>query len=330
MCTSLTFTNPALYGRNLDLETPFGQTLVIAKRSYPFPFHCRKTPQEGYAMMGMARVEGDVPLFAEAMNEKGLYMAGLNFPGNAHYFPDGARREGDVAPYELIPLVLGACQTLSQARALLSTLRVTAMPLAPGYPLAPLHWHLADATGSVTLEPMEDGLHLYENPAGVLTNNPPFPFQMMNLNNYQALSPRQPENRFAPQLDLAPYGQGMGGIGLPGDASPMSRFVRTVFLKEHSEFTGDGDKDVVQFFRILDAVAMVAGSVVTPEGHSDKTLYTCCMDAARRTCYYKTYFSSRICALTLTEEACRGSGLLIYPLEESPVFCPAKRQEEQA
>ena len=110
-------------------------------------------------------------------------MAGLNFPGNAFYFEQTDPGRENLAPYELIPLVLGTCATLAQARRLLENVRLTAEPFAPGYPAAPLHWHIADATGSLVAEPMDDGLHLYENPADVLTNNPPFPFQLMNLNN---------------------------------------------------------------------------------------------------------------------------------------------------
>lgn len=199
-----------------------------------------------------------MPLYAEAMNEKGLYLAGLNFPGNAVYFPDGGT-PGCVAPYELIPLVLGHVRHAGRGPRAAQGAAHHRHAVRPAAAPAPLHWHIADATGSITAEPMEDGLHLWENPAGVLTNNPPFPFHMMHLNAFQSLSPRQPENTFAPSLALHSYGQGMGALGLPGDASPMSRFVRACFLKEHSVFTGDADENAMQFFRILDAVAMVRG-----------------------------------------------------------------------
>ena len=314
MCTSLSFTRPALFGRNLDLEVSFGEQVAIAPRGFAFPFHHRPPMTSHFAMIGMASVAAGIPLYAEAVNEKGLYMAGLNFPGNAFYFPDAPSRE-HVAPYELIPLVLGSCATLAQARALLEGVRLAAVPFGPGYPLAPLHWHIADATGSLTAEPMADGLHLHENPVGVLTNNPPFPFHRMALNSFQGLSPRQPVNTFAPDLALQPYGQGMGAIGLPGDASPMSRFVRAAFLKAHAAFGGDSAENVMQFFHILDAVAMVRGTVVTPEEKYDETIYSCCVDAASLTYYYKTYANSRVCAVRLTGDACQGAGLRLFPLE---------------
>ena len=318
MCTSISFLHPALYGRNLDLETTFGEQVVITPRQHPFRFHHRAPMEQHFAMIGMATVADDTPLYAEAVNEKGLYMAGLNFPGNAYYFPDDADSSDRIAPYELIPMILGGCATLEEARLTLERVRLTAIPFSPNYPLAPLHWHIADASGSLTAEPMADGLHLYKNPAGVLTNNPPFPFQMMHLNLYQGLSPRQPQNTFAPELDLRTYGQGMGALGLPGDASPMSRFVRACFLKTHAVFGKDSAENAAQFFHILDALAMVRGSVVTPEGKNDQTIYACCIDAENGIYYYKTYENSRLCAVRLTEEACRGTALCAFSLNRKP------------
>lgn len=321
MCTSLAFTRPALYGRNLDLEVSFGQKIALAPRQLPFPFHHRPPLRDHLAMVGMANIAGEFPLYAEAMNEAGLYMAGLNFPGNAWYDPLDRGTPECVAPYELIPLVLGTCSTLAQARELLEGLRITALPLGEGYPLAPLHWHIAGPTGSLTAEPTREGLKLYDNPVGVLTNNPPFPFQTTNLNQYLGLSPAQPENTFAPGLELAPFGQGMGALGLPGDPSPASRFVRAAFLKSHAAFTGDSARDVLQFFHILEGVAMVRGTVLTPEGKWDETLYSSCLDPATGTFYYKTYDNSTVHGVRMTPELCQGSALRTLPLRQEPELC---------
>ena len=109
MCTSIAFFEQKLFGRNLDLEVSFGQRVVIAPRSLAFPFAHRPALTQHYAVVGMASVAGGLPLFAEGMNEKGLYMAGLNFPGNAHYFPDEGAGPDHLAPHELLWLVLGGC-----------------------------------------------------------------------------------------------------------------------------------------------------------------------------------------------------------------------------
>lgn len=320
MCTSIAFCQRALYGRNLDLEYHFGEQVVITPRDYPFTFHHRASLPHHYAMIGMATVAQNTPLYAEAANEKGLYMAGLYFPGNARYFEEPDPAALNLAPYELIPLVLGSCATAAEARALLAGVRLAAIPFAPGYPLAALHWQVAGPDGSFIMEPMAEGLRFYEDAAGVLTNNPPYPYQVMNLNQYRALSPRTPDNTFAPGMDLPVYGQGLGGLGLPGDASPMSRFVRAAFLRQHADFPEDRPAQVTQFFHLLDAVAMVRGSVVTPEGRCDETTYSCCLDTQEGVYYYKTYDSGGIHAVRLSEKTAAGSELRAFAPADKPHF----------
>lgn len=320
MCTSISFCDRGLYGRNLDLEYHFGEQVVITPRAYSFTFHHSEPLTSHHAMIGMASVAQNTPLYAEAANEAGLYMAGLYFPGNAHYFEEPDPGYLSLAPYELIPAVLGRCATAAEARALLETVRLAAIPFAPGYPLAALHWQVAGPDGSFIAEPMEDGLHFYDDVAGVLTNNPPYPYQVMNLNNYRGLSPRTPENTFAPALDLKVYGQGFGGLGLPGDVSPMSRFVRVAFCKQHAVFPDNRDGQVTQFFHLLDAVSMVRGTVITPEGRCDETTYSCCYDAKERVYYYKTYDSGCLHGVRLTEELAGGDALHCYPLADKPQF----------
>ena len=320
MCTSIAFPGRQLYGRNLDLEYHFGEEVVLTPRSHPFTFHHRPPLEEHFALLGMATVAGDTPLYAEALNEKGLYMAGLYFPGNARYFEQPDPAALNLAPYELIPLVLGSCSSAAQARQLLEGVRLAAIPFGPGYPLAPLHWHLAGPDGSFILEPMEDGLHFYEDEAGVLTNNPPYPYQRMNLNNYRALSPRTPPNTFAPGLELEVYGQGLGGLGLPGDASPLSRFVRAAFLCRHGEFPDSRPGQVAQFFHLLGGVAMVRGSVRTAEDRCDETLYSCCCDGLGPAYYWRTYEGNAIHGVRLTPEAAGGQKLLRFALGREPEF----------
>lgn len=320
MCTSISFCDRGLYGRNLDLEYHFGEQVVITPRDHRFTFHHREPLPHHHALIGMASVAGDTPLYAEAANEKGLYMAGLYFPGNAVYFEEPDPAALNLAPYELIPLVLGSCATAAEARALLANVRLVAIPFAPGYPLAALHWQVAGPDGSFVMEPMADGLHFYEDVAGVLTNNPPYPYQQMNLNNYRHLSPRTPENTFAPALDLTVYGQGLGGLGLPGDASPQSRFVKAAFLRQNADFPQDRPGQVSQFFHLLDAVSMVRGSVITPEGRCDETTYSCCCDTREGVYYYKTYHSGCLHAVRLTQTAMTGDKLQTFAPATEPRF----------
>ena len=215
MCTAATYKTDGFYfGRTLDYEFSYGDEIVVTPRRFPLAFSGGKALSEHFALLGMAHVADGYPLYYDAMNEKGLCMAGLNFVGNAAYAaPRGG--EGDVAQFEFIPWVLAQCASVSEARVLLGKTNLTGTPFSAALPAAQLHWLLADKDECVTIESTADGLHVYDNPAGVLTNNPPFPQQLFRLNDYQSLSPRQPENTFAPALDLRSYSRGMGALGLP-------------------------------------------------------------------------------------------------------------------
>lgn len=322
MCTSLTFqTSDFYFGRNLDLEYNFGEKIVITPRQYPFVFKFAGTLSEHYAIIGTAQITDGCPLYAEAVNEKGLCLAALNFPGNAVYAETPESGKTNLAPFELFGFLLGTCATVKEAEEQLKTVCITHTAFKDGYPVAPLHWHIADKDRSLVLECTKDGMHLYENPVGVLTNNPPFPFQLTNLQNYMHLTSNPPENRFAPALKLAPYGQGMGALGLPGDASPASRFVRAAFCKWNSELPSGEEASVTQFFHILDNVAMVAGSVRTPENKFDRTTYSSCINASRGIYYYKTYNNNQISAVSMHKTDLDGCAPVVFEQVNRQQIC---------
>lgn len=197
MCTALAYkTKDFYFGRTLDYESSYGEEIVITPRQYPFAFRNGAKRNEHYALIGMAHVAGGYPLYYEAVNEKGLGMAGLNFVGNACY---GKEKEGkdNIASFELIPWILGQCSTVKEVRELLEKINVTNLAFHESFPVSPLHWLIADEKETITVEAVEEGLFVYDNPVGVLTNNPPFPQQMFQLNNYMHLSPKQPKNLFS-------------------------------------------------------------------------------------------------------------------------------------
>ena len=312
MCTCITYKNKDFYfGRNLDIDCSFGEQVVVTPRNFSLEF--RNTQQEKwhYAMIGMASADDRFPLYAEAVNEKGLCMAGLNFPGNA-YYQKAEGRGLEIASFEVIPWILGRCSSVAEAERYLGEMRIVDTAFAEKMPPAPLHWMLADKEKCLVLEAVREGLKVYENPVGVLTNNPPFDYHRMNLNNYLGLSAGNPENRFAEDLELKTYAQGMGGIGLPGDASSASRFIRAAFLKWNSEAPEEEKANVSQFFHILDSVAMVRGAVVTEAGTYDITTYSCCINAATGAYYYKTYDDSRIRRTDLYQADPEGSVLCFF------------------
>lgn len=314
MCTSIAWRNGGFYfGRNLDLEVDFGQRVVITPRRHRLSFRREKPMEQHFAMVGMATVMDGCALYAEAMNEKGLCMAGLNFPENACYAEAEAEGKASIAPFELPWWVLGQCATVKEARALLQKTQVMNIPFGKGVPVSPLHWHIADREASIVVECMADGMHIHENPVGVLTNNPPFDFHMHNLAQYMNLTALWPENRFAGDMELRPFGRGMGAIGLPGDASPTSRFVRAAFLMHNS--VCDEEHSVAQFFHLLDSVAMTRGAVIAPGNKWEQTLYSCCMDVDAGVYYYKTYTNNQLTAVHLHHANLEGEALVEFPLE---------------
>ncbi len=314
MCTAATYqTRDFYFGRTLDYEFSYGDEVTITPRGYAFAFRHAGRLDHPYAMIGMAHVAQDYPLYYDAMNEKGLCMAGLNFVGNAAYADVIPGRE-NVAQFELIPYLLGQCASVAEARDRLARLNLVGTPFSTQLPTAQLHWLLADQHQAVVIESMADGLHIYDNPVGVLTNNPPFPQQLFQLNNYMNLSPRQPENRFAPQLPLAPYSRGMGALGLPGDLSSASRFVRVAFTRMNA-VSGDSEAESVsQFFHILGSVEQQRGCCEVRDGQYEITLYTSCCNAARGIYYYTTYENRQITAVDMHRENLNGSVLIRYPL----------------
>lgn len=317
MCTCIDFkTKDHYFGRTLDLDYRFGEKVIITPRDYRFALKNGSALRTKYAMIGMASLRDGYPLYAEATNEMGLSIAGLHFPGNAYFFPEKKDRF-NLCPYELIPYFLGLCTAVADLREILSRLNITDIPLTEDTPVAPLHWMISDGTECIILEQTEDGLKIYDNPVGVLTNNPPFPYHLANLNNYMNLTPCCPENRFSDKLNLQQYGMGMGAIGLPGDASPTSRFVRASFAKFNSVCGEDEESSVTQFFHILDSVSIVRGTALTKAGLDDLTNYSCCINATRGIYYYKTYGNSQITALRMTNrEKCRKT-LYIHELIEA-------------
>ncbi|MBO5778905.1 MAG: choloylglycine hydrolase [Clostridia bacterium] len=314
MCTSLAMRSSHFYfGRNLDLEYDFGQRVVITPRSYPFHFRCDAPIAEHPAIIGMATVEDGYPLYAEAANEFGLCIAGLNFPQNAHYFTEAVESKRSISPFELIPWLLCHCQTVAEAKSLLQQTRLLAIPFSETLPLTPLHWHIADHRQSIVVEPTASGLRIYDNPTDVLTNNPPFPFHQSNLCRYLHLTPLPPENHFQSIEGIAPFSAGIGAIGLPGDTSSPSRFVKAAYLLHHSQCDATEEASVGQFFHLLSAVEMVRGSVILEDGRYEITRYSSCYSTAKQTYYYTTYENRSIRAIELGEKGA-GNRLLEYPL----------------
>ena len=325
MCTAATFkTKDHYFGRNLDYEFSYCETVTVTPRNYPFNFRLMGKCEKHYAMIGMAFVQENYPLYYDATNEKGLSVAGLNFPRNAVYLKKNKLMD-NVAPFEFIPYILSKCKNVAETRKVLKNLNIYDENFSEKLPHSPLHFIISDRNESIVVEPLADGLKVYDNPVGILTNNPTFDFHMTNLANYINLTREEPTNRFAPGIDILPYSRGMGAIGLPGDLSSASRFVKAAFTKLNT-ICGEGEvESVSQFFHILGSVEQQKGCCRVEKGF-EHTIYSSCCNTDRGIYYYTTYNNSRIVGIDMHQENLDGSGLVSYPLEEQKeIFIQNKR-----
>lgn len=314
MCTAATYkTKDFYFGRTLDYEFSYGEEVTVTPRGYDFSFRHTTPSEKRYAMIGMAHVAGDYPLYYDGVNEKGLAVAGLNFVGNAVYQKP---QEGktNVAQFEFIPWLLSSFASLKEVKTALEKVNIVDTPFDERLGAAQLHWIIADRTGSITVESVKEGVRIYDNPAGVLTNNPPFEEQMSRLSDYRGLSAKPIENRFSPHLPLQAYSRGMGALGLPGDLSSASRFVRVAFVRANSVSGASEEESVGQFFHILGSVEQQRGCCEVEEGKYEITIYTSCCNAEKGIYYYTTYGNRRITAVDMRRENLDGCKLIRYPL----------------
>jgi choloylglycine hydrolase len=314
MCTAVTYkTKDFYFGRTLDYEFSYGEGVTISPRNFEFRFRNVKSIKSHYAIIGMAYVAEGYPLYYDAVNEKGLAMAGLNFVGNA-YYRDNDDGKDNICQFEFIPWILSQCSSVREVRALLDKINITNQPFSDKLKLAELHWIIADSDSAITVESVRDGIKVYDNPVGVLTNNPTFDMQMFSLNNYRNLSPKSPQNTFSKELNLQLYSRGMGAIGLPGDLSSQSRFIRVAYTKLNSFSKEDEKSSVSQFFHILGSVDQQRGCCDLGDGKFEITIYTSCCNANKGIYYYTTYDNHQITAVDMNKEDLNGNGLVRYSL----------------
>ncbi len=316
MCTAIKWNNETSYfGRNMDIGYSFNEQVVITPRQYEIKFKKEKTIKNHYAIIGMAMVADNYPLYADAMNEKGLAMAGLNFPHYAYYPEKEDLNKVNVTPYEFILWVLGQFETVASVKEALQTLQFIAIPFKDSLPLATLHFMISDKKESIVVESTKDGLRVFDNPVEVMTNNPTFDFHLTNLSNYMNCSPiDMDEGSITSLMKVKALGHGVGALGLPGDTSTTSRFVKAVFLKSHAVSDGGEGSNLSTFFHLLDSVSVVKGCAVIDDGRYDYTTYASCMSLDEAIYYYKSYSNNQIHGITLFKEELDSKNLITFKL----------------
>jgi len=301
MCTAIYDKNNQLFGRTLDLEYSYNEVVIITPQKFMVSLRCEKPFFTQHAIIGMGIEREGFPLYYDAINESGLAMAGLNFPRSAHYFEE-KQEKLNLAPFELIPYILGKCKSVDESILLLKKLNVCNISFSKDYPVTSLHWILADKNRCIVIESVKEGLTIYENNIGVMTNEPPFWYHQTRLEDFSGLSVNENGKL---------YTRGLASYGLPGDFSSVSRFVRASFLLKNTLVKGNA---ITLFYKLLDNVSVPCGAIVLQNGKTVITQYSSCMDMANGVYYYKTYGNSRICAVRLSKE--KADSLISYPLEK--------------
>lgn len=317
MCTGLALETKDglhLFGRNMDIEYSFNQSIIFIPRN----FKCvnksnKKELTTKYAVLGMGTIFDDYPTFADGMNEKGLGCAGLNFPVYVSYSKEDIEGKTNIPVYNFLLWVLANFSSVEEVKEALKNANIVDIPISENIPNTTLHWMISDITGkSIVVEQTKEKLNVFDNNIGVLTNSPTFDWHVANLNQYVGLRYNQvPEFKLGDQ-SLTALGQGTGLVGLPGDFTPASRFIRVAFLRDAMIKNDKDSIELIEFFHILNNVAMVRGSTRTVEEKSDLTQYTSCMCLEKGIYYYNTYENNQINAIDMNKENLDGNEIKTY------------------
>ncbi len=318
MCTAISFTSGShCFGRTLDIEHLYGEAVTVIPRSFKIDYSYGGANDSHYAIIGMATVADGYPLLYDGTNEMGLSIAGLNFSGNAILQEeDSAKR--CIAGYELPLVLLAECKSTDEATALIEGAVITGKGFK-GFGAAKLHWMICDKKRAVVLEITSGGMRIHENTVGVMANDPPFDFHMTNLRRYMHLTADEITSSFADGVELTPNSRGAGAIGLPGDYTSESRFVRAAFVKANAKKAISEVATVEQFFHILESVSVPDGCVRLAKAN-ERTEYISCCNTDEGIYYYKTYGNSRIRAVKLHGERLDSELLVSYPIAEDTDF----------
>lgn len=303
MCTAVRFTddnNNMYFGRNLDWSFSYGEQIVFTPKDYDYQ-PAFNGEDRNHAVIGVGIVADDTPLYFDCANDAGLAVAGLNFPGYAEYAADSVNLTTNVAAYEFPLWVARNFTSVDDVQEALKNVTIVAKPINDRYPVSMLHWIIGDATRSIVVEYMADGMHVYDDDVDTLTNQPQFPYHMANLINYINADPKPIASAKWGKADLKAWGAGLSAHGLPGDPNSTSRFVRAAYSNAHYP-TKSGEADnVTRLFKTLSSAAMVEGNSMMADGKYEKTIFTSGFSAATRTYYKNTYDDPAIKAVAMAD-----------------------------
>lgn len=293
MCTGVRFTDDKgnfYFGRNLDWCEEYGQGFVITPTGAKIPSPYLGTMPLKHPVIGVAIVVDNTPLYLDCANNAGLGVAGLNFPGYAHFADEPIDDTTNIAVYEFPLWLCANFGSIAEVKEALKDVTLVAKPINDTYPVAMLHWLVCDKEGSLVVEATKEGIEVYDDELDVLTNQPGYPWHRENVRNYLALSNSYPDKPLTwSRADLVPFSSGSMMLGLPGAFDPISRFVRASYLNAHYPTKSGETANVMRLFHTLGGVAMCEGGSRMSNNQFEYTLYSDCYSMATGTYYYKSY-----------------------------------------
>lgn len=312
MCTGVRFSDDKgnmYFGRNLDWSCGYGEKIVVTPKGYTYYSAFLGSSNPKHAIIGMAIIQENVPLYFDCANEAGLAIAGLNFPGYAQYEKDAVEGKTNVAAYEFPLWVAMNFTTVDEVENALKNVAIVAKPINDKFPVSLLHWIIGDKDRSIVVEYTPAGMQIFHNEVDVLTNQPGYGWHKENLRNYMNLTSPQPEKVTWGKAEMTAFGSGSLMRGLPGDYYSPSRFVRVAYLNTHYPVKSTEEENVSRLFHTLTGVAMIDGAAAMASGDFEKTVYTGGYSTATKTYYYSTYEDPAIKKVALSDFDVNGSEL---------------------
>lgn len=294
MCTSVIYENELnqfFLARTMDFTLPLGGKPIFIPTDYSFYKGNQKTFKSNFSFVGAGRLIDDY-IFGDGVNESGLAVASLYFAADAVYEKGGESDTLELAPHDVVAWLLGNCETVDEVKSKIKEIKIVEeiSPVIDG--VLPLHWIVVDKSGkSIVIEPVATGLKIYENPVGVMTNSPSFPWHLTNLNQYVTVSNIEKKPIQFKEFTAKGNGAGSGMLGIPGDYTSISRFIRIAYMNQFIEKAKTTEESINVISRMLSSVYIPKGVKFKHNGMSDYTQFTSYMDL-ENTAYYINYYEN--------------------------------------
>lgn len=315
--------NSVVFARTMEFATEMQSCIMFVPRGQTWQASALDGKsgmkwKNTYAYMG-PNAFGEQVLI-EGVNEKGLYIGGFWFPGEAKYQTvTPAEYSKTLSPADFGNWILGNCATIDDVREKTATIRIAGVVLEAMGRIPPAHWYVMDSTGrALAIEPVDGGIKITENQIGIFTNSPSFDWHLTNLRNYVNLGKDNAEPGLLGNLEVAPIGQGSGMLGLPGDFTPPSRFVRAAFLANAVTPAKDADGAVNLAWNLISNITIPIGAVRAKDKKGtfgyDYTQWATVYDLSRNSLYFRTYYNQDVRVVHLEKLPFNGKNILFIPM----------------